>query len=105
MGVVILGGLLALACAFFGLLVGFEDDWDSTTEQVVFLLLTLAGAAILLTGLASSRRHARFAGGLIIVGAAICGFMIWWTLIAPFVAVAVVVLAIIWMRRPSVAVD
>ena len=105
MGVVILGGLLALACAFFGLLVGFEDDWDSTTEQVVFMLLTLAGAAILLTGLAYSRRHGRLAGGLIIVGAVICGFMIWWTLVAPFVAVAVVVLAIIWMRRLSVAVD
>ena len=25
--IAVLGGLLALACAFFGLLVGFEDDW------------------------------------------------------------------------------
>jgi hypothetical protein len=104
MGVVISGSLLALACAFFGLLVVFEDDWDSTAERVVFLALTLSGAAILLAGLAYSRRRGRLAGGLIIVGAAVCGFMIWWTLVAPFVAVAVVVLTVIWMRRPPVVV-
>ena len=105
MGVVTLGSVLAVACAFFGLLVGFEDDWDSTTGQVVFVVLALLGAAVLLAGLYYSRRRGRRWTWLIIVGALISGFMIWWTIVAPFVAIAVIVLAILWMRRPGVAVD
>jgi hypothetical protein len=99
--VLVLGALLALACAFFGLLVGFEDDeWGSTAERVTFIVLTLVGAAVLLGGLWVSRGRSRLGAGLIILGAVICGFMIWWTIVAPFVALAVVVLTILWMRRP-----
>jgi LPXTG-motif cell wall-anchored protein len=99
LGVVVLAGLLAAACAAFGLLVGFEDDWGSTGEQVAFIALTLGGAAILAAGLYFARRRDRFAAPLIILGAVVCGFMIWWTILAPFVAVAVILLTIFWMRR------
>jgi hypothetical protein len=101
--IVILGGLLALACAFFGLLVGFEDDWDSTAEQAAFIAATLLGASILLAGVWISRRREKLGAGLIILGALVCGFMIWWTIVAGFVALAVIVLTIVWIRRPLVA--
>jgi hypothetical protein len=103
MAIVILGGLLALASAFFGVLVGFEDDWDSTTEQAVFIALTLLGAAVLLAGLFYSRRRGRLGAGLIILGAIVCGFMIWWTIAGAVIALAVVVLTVAWVRRPSLA--
>jgi hypothetical protein len=101
LGMVVLGGLLAVACAFFGLLVGFEDEWDSNAERLAFIALTLGGAAILAAGLYSARRRDRLAAALIIFGAVVCGFMIWWTILAPFVALAVIVLAVVWTRRTS----
>jgi hypothetical protein len=72
---------------------------------VAFVVFALGGAAILFARLSYSRRSGRLAAALIIVGAIICGFMIWWTIVAPFVALAVVVLTILWMRRPWAAVD
>jgi hypothetical protein len=84
----------------FGVLVGFEDDWDSTTEQAVFIALTLLGAAVLLSGLFYPRRRGRPGAGLIILGAIVYGFMIWWTIAGALIALAVIVLTIVWARRP-----
>jgi hypothetical protein len=101
LSVAVLGGLLAVACAFLGLLIGFGDDWDSTNDQVGFVVLTLAGAAILTAGLYFARTRTRLGAALIIFGALVCGFMIWWTFLAAFVALALIVLTILWMRRAS----
>ncbi len=68
------------------------------------MVFALLGAALLAGGLFYSPRRGRLAAVLIILEAIVCGFMIRWTIVAPFVALAVVVLTILWMRRPPVAV-
>ncbi|MDQ3876360.1 MAG: hypothetical protein M3322_12605, partial [Actinomycetota bacterium] len=52
----ILGGLLALASLVLGLLIGFDEDWDSNGERVLWFVLTLGGALLLGAGLSSASR-------------------------------------------------
>ena len=99
-----LGGLLALAALVLGLLIGFDEDWDSSGERALWFVLTLGGALLLATGLwYASRSRTPTAAVLISIGALMTGVGIFWSIIVPVVAIAVVVLAIMWIRRPAVA--
>ncbi len=100
----ILGGLLALAALVLGLLIGFDEDWDSTGERVLWFVLTLGGALLLSAGLwYSTLARTPTAAVLISIGALMVGVAIFWSIIVPVAAIAVVVLAVMWIRRPAVA--
>ena len=100
----ILGGLLALASVVLGLVIGLGDDWDSNGERVLWFVFTLGGAALLAAGLwYALRRPSMAATAMIVVGALMCGFATFWSVLMPLAAVAVAVMAILWARRPSVA--
>ncbi len=99
----ILGGLLALAALVLGLLIGFDDDWDSTGERVLWFVLTLGGALLLAAGLWYSTRSRTSATAVLIsIGALMVGVAIFWSIIVPIAAIAVIVLAVMWIRRPAV---
>ena len=99
----VLGGLLALAAAVLGLVIGLGGDWDSNGERAIWFVLTLGGAALLAAGLwYSLRRPSMTAAVLNVVGALMCGFVAFWSVLMPLAAVAVAVLAILWARRPGV---
>ena len=102
--ILVLGGLLALASAVVGLVVGFGDEWNSNGERAIWLALTLGGAALLGGGLWFARRGpSASAAALIVIGALVCGLATFWSIVMPFVAIGVAVMAILWARRPAVA--
>ncbi len=102
--ILVLGGLLALAAAVIGLLVGLGEDWESRGARVLWLVLTLGGAALLASSLwYASRAPTVTAAALIVIGALICGFVIFWSIVMPIAAIALAVMTIMWARRPRVA--
>ena len=102
--ILVLGGLLALAALVLGLLIGFDEDWDSTGERVLWFVLTVGGALLLATGLwYASRSRTPTAAVLISVGALMTGVGIFWSIVIPVAAIAVVVLTVMWIRRPAAA--
>ena len=101
--ILVIGGLLALASLVLGLVIGIGDDWDSTGERTLWLSLTLGGALLLAAGLVSASRSRSLAAVLIIVGALLCGIAVFWSIAMPLAAIALVVLTIMWVRRPTVA--
>lgn len=102
--ILVLGGLLALATAVVGLIVGLGDDWDSNGERALWFVLTLGGAILLAAGLwYASRTPSMTAVALIVLGALVSGFVIFWSIVIPIAAITVAVMAIIWARRPRVA--
>ncbi|MDQ4082403.1 MAG: hypothetical protein M3123_05900 [Actinomycetota bacterium] len=102
--ILVLGGLLALAALVLGLLIGFDEDWDSTGERVLWFVLTVGGALLLAVGLwYASRSRTPMAAVLISVGALMVGVGIFWSIAIPLVAIVVVVLTVMWVRRPAAA--
>lgn len=102
--ILVLGGLLALASLVLGLLIGFDEDWDSTGEQVLWFVLTVGGAVVLLAGLwYASRSRSLAAVVLVVLGALMAGVAVFWSIVMPLAAIALVVLTILWFRRPTVA--
>ena len=99
-----LGGLLALAALVLGLLIGFDEDWDSNGERGLWFVLTLGGALLLAAGLwYSTRSRTPTAAVLISIGALMVGVAMFWSIIVPIAAIAVIVMAIMWIRRPALA--
>lgn len=101
-----LGVLLALAYLVLGILIGvFDDEWDSTGERTFWLVLTLGGAALLAAGLWLAQRAASrmVAVALIVIGALMGAVATFWLVITAIVAIAVIVLAFLWARRPAAA--
>lgn len=102
--ILVLGGLLALAGLVLGLLIGLGDDWDSTGERVLWFVFTVGGALLLAAGLwYASRSRTLTAAVLVSVGALMVGVGIFWSIAIPLAAIAVVVLTIMWVRRPAAA--
>ncbi len=102
--ILVLGGLLALATAVLGLAIGFGDDWDSNGERAFWFVFTLGGAALLAAGLwYAMREPSMTAAALIVVGALVCGFIVFWSIVIPIAALAVAVMTIMWARRTRTA--
>ncbi|MDQ3890682.1 MAG: hypothetical protein M3312_09075 [Actinomycetota bacterium] len=100
----VLGGLLALAAAVLGLVIGLGDDWNSNGERALWLVLTVGGAALLAAGLwSAAHAPSAVAAALIVIGALMCGVATFWSIVMPLVAIAVAVMAIVWVRRPRAA--
>jgi hypothetical protein len=102
--ILVVGGLLALAALVLGALIGFDEDWDSTGERVLWFVLTIGGALLLAAGLwYASRSRTRAAAVLISIGALMAGGAIFWSIVMPVAAIVVVVLTTMWVRRPAIA--
>jgi hypothetical protein len=104
MAILVIGGLLALAAAILGIIFGVGEDWDSSGERAAWWILTVGGAVLLAAGLWYAARSRGIAAGLIIVGALMAGVGIFWSVIVPLAAIVVIVLTIIWLRRPTAVV-
>ena len=101
--ILVIGGLLALAAAVLGIVIGLGDDWDSNGERAVWFVLTVGGAVLLAAGLWYDGRSPGIATALIVIGALMCGLVVFWSIVMPIAAIAVAVLAVMWMRRPATA--
>ncbi len=102
--ILVLGALLALAALVLGLLIGFDEDWDSTGERVLWFVLTVGGALLLAVGLwYASRSRTPRAAALICIGALMVGVAIFWSIAIPLAAIAVIVLTVMWVRRSTAA--
>jgi hypothetical protein len=100
----VLGAALAIAYLVLGTVIGVFDDeeWSSNGERAFWLVLTLGGAALLSAGLLLTGGAASTAAVvLIVIGAAMGGVATFWTVITGIVAIAVIVLAFMWARRPT----
>jgi len=110
--------------------VGTSFAWPELTRTKIGWLLRLVVLGLLVgskrTGIRRPGRCSwcfRFLGAVLLVGGlstrldaagsrpgwsswepSSARFIIWWTIVATFVALAVVVLTILWMRRPPLAV-
>ena len=77
-------------------------DFDTTRDVVVWLVLLLAGAALMLVGQLAIPAGWRSAV-LVSVGAAVGGLPLFWTLIVPIAVAAVIACSIALARRGSSA--
>jgi hypothetical protein len=101
--VVLLGAFLMLAYLGMGLGIGiFTEDWSGTGERVFWFVLTLGGAAVLAAGLwlARTTRSRGAAAALLALGAVMGAVAMFWSILGPLLAIALVVLAFLWARRP-----
>jgi hypothetical protein len=97
-------GLLALALFAFAFVIGFSQGEDDETSDVVAgVIIALAGAFVLATGL-WKRPQARGVGNaLIVLGCVLAAFW-FWTVVLPVAAVVVLIgLVISEVRRPAAA--
>jgi hypothetical protein len=102
-----LGWFAVIAFTLVGVVGGaWPGAWDesSATDQIVFVVLSVGGAALLAGGLWLIDR-ARWPGAaLVSIGAIVGALPIFWTLIALVVAAALVVLSVMYARRAPAAV-
>ena len=100
----VLGGITAVAYILIGVIAGVMPSmWeDSDTEsQVMWIVFLTGGGLVLIAGLWLSRSSPWVGAALISVGAIVGGFAIFWAVVPPFVALAIVVLSIINARNTS----
>ncbi len=108
MAVLILGGLLALAylagAVLGGVLIDWEDD-GGDADRLFWMLFLIGGAVLLAAGLfVGNRSPSWLAAALISVGAIAGAIPTFWTIVIPIAAIALVVLSVLWMRRPAATV-
>ncbi|MDQ3859096.1 MAG: hypothetical protein M3327_11735 [Actinomycetota bacterium] len=104
MAVLILAALLALAYVAGGVLGGLLIDWDDEEGDAVFwIVFLIGGAVLLLAGLAVAGRSRGLAAALISLGAVAGAIATFWTIVVPVAVVSLVVLSILWARRPQAA--
>ncbi len=102
--VLMLGVFLALAYLGMGIGIGFfTEDWSSTGERILWLVLTLGGAAALAAGLWLARTTPSRTGAAVLIGlGAVMGAVaMFWSVLAPLLAIALVVLTTMWAREPA----
>ena len=87
--------LFAAVCLVMGAL---ELILNSDAGGVLFLLLGASGVAILL-GVSAQRRSPLLAAVLVSAGAAFGGLVLAWTVLAPLVALVLIVLSVLLARE------
>ena len=101
---VVLGFFVAVAYLLIGIIGGLSlSHWDeaSASDQILWASLLVGGAILIIAGLRISRRSPWAAAALISVGALVGALPIFWTLIALVLAVALVVLSLLYARRAT----
>ncbi len=104
--ILILGGLLALAylaaAVVGGLLIDWEDDGGSA-DRAFWISFLIGGSVLLVAGRLLADRSRWLAAALISLGAIAGAIPTFWTIVIPLAAIALVVLAVLWARRPRAA--
>ena len=96
----ILGSVLAGASVLLALIVGAVADFDRSSDRGFWIGFLLVSGILIFAGLWSINRNAWLGVGLIVVGS-ICGSIaVFWSIVYPLVAIVVIVLAVLWARRP-----
>ena len=101
---VVLGFFTAVAYLLVGIIGGLSlSHWDeaSASDQILWASLLIGGAILIIAGLRISRRSPWAAAALISVGALVGALPIFWTLIALVLAVALIVLSLLYARRAT----
>jgi hypothetical protein len=100
----ILGSVAVILDLVLGLVVGLmPSHWEeaSTSAQAVFVVLAVVGSLVLALGLWEFQRSPWLGVALISVGA-ICGALpLFWTIVPVLLAVALIVLSVIYARRST----
>lgn len=93
---------VCLALLGFGVGVLFAEDFDSSTDRLIFGFLVVGGGVLVGLGLLVFRRP-WLSAGLVSIGAVAGALGIFWTILMPLLALALVVLSILRARRAGVA--
>lgn len=103
-------GWLAAVTGVLYLVVGvaggiWPGHWDDTgaADQIVWVVLGVAGGALVLAGWRLLDRSPKLAATLICVGAVVGALPIFWTVVAPALALALVVLSVVYARRADLS--
>ena len=103
----ILGGIMAVGYVLTGVIAGASPGmWDesSTSERVVWIALLVGGGLLLAAGLWLAQRSPWVAAALISLGAVAGAVAIFWVVVTPFIALALIVLSVINARGTAAAV-
>jgi len=101
---VVLGTFVAAAYVIIGISGGLlASHWEeaSTGDRVIWTVLLVGGGLLLFLGLRMSRRSPWLGAALISVGAVLGALPIFWTIVALVLAIALVVLSIMYARRAA----
>lgn len=105
--ILILGGLLGLTYFLGGVLGGLLFDWDDDggdNDRVFWVVVLISAAVLLLAGLLVANRSRWAAAALVSIGALAGAVVIFWSIVIPLAAIALVVLSILWARQRPAAV-
>ena len=101
-----LGWVTAVAYLLVGLVVGLLPyHWKEAgvTDQVLWVVFIAGGGLLLIAGLRSIEDFPRLGATLISVGGVAGALPLFWTLVGPLAALALIVLSIRAARRASAA--
>ena len=94
-------GIVYLAAGVLG--AWWPGHWDDApaSDQVIWAVLLIGGGVALLAGLRLIERSPWLGAVLVSVGAVAGALVVFWTIIVLAVAVALVVLSVVYARRAS----
>jgi hypothetical protein len=104
--VLVLGGLLALAYILGAILGGLLFDWEDDggdNDRWFWIVFLLVGAFLLIAGLVIGARSRWLAAALVSLGAVIGAVVTFWSIVIPIAAIALIILNVLWARRPTTA--
>lgn len=97
-----LGWVAAIIYLGFGLVFGFlPSHWEeaSMTEQVLYIVFLVGGGLLLIAGLRLFSRSPMVGAVLVAIGGLAGAAPLFWTLLLPVVAIALIVLSVRDVRR------
>jgi hypothetical protein len=100
---VILASILAGASILLGLIVGAAADFDKSSDRGFWITFLVLSGILIFVGLWLINRNGWLGVALIIVGSILGSIAIFWSIIYPLVAIVVIALAILWVRREPAA--
>ena len=103
----ILGGITAVGYLLTGVIAGASPGmWDEspTSDRVIWIALLVCGGLLLIAGLWLVQRSPWVAAALISLGAVAGAVAIFWVIVTPFIALALIVLSVINARGTTAAV-
>jgi hypothetical protein len=96
---VILGSILAGASILLGLIVGAVADFDQGSDRGFWIAFLVFSGVLIFAGLWLINRSSWLGVALIVCGSILGSIAVFWSVLYPLVAIAVIALAIVWARR------